>query len=339
MAGDLVGYGHGRRSSDKEKWRNEYKFTAQAGLCRGTVGYYKQFPENSMQIPVYPASRPLELDDKALLDPLFRGLQPRVSELTFAGLYLFRSAHHYRVTRLDDALVVLGRGYDGREYVMPPLGGDVAAALEVLFSDGHELYGADEDFAARWLTDPALQVTEDRDSFDYVYLREELAVLPGNRFHKKKNRINYFSGRHDYRAEPYQERHRDGCLKLLEDWRGSAAEKDNPSLEAEVEATALAVRLAGELGLEGVVVTVADAVRAFSLGERLRNDTAVCHFEKADPFMEGLSQLVNREFCRMLFLDCRYVNREQDLGDQGLRSAKLSYHPVELVRKYRVSRV
>jgi len=85
-------------------------------------------------------------------------------------------------------------------------------------------------------------------------------------------------------------------------------------------------------------VTVAGVVRAFALGERLNRETAVCHFEKADHFMEGLSQLVNREFSRLLFADCRFVNREQDLGEPGLRSAKLSYHPVELVKKFRVRR-
>ncbi|BCS53148.1 DUF2156 domain-containing protein [Geobacter sp. SVR] len=292
-----------------------------------------------MQIPVYPDSRALALDDKVLLDPLLGSLQPQVSELTFAGLYLFMSAHRYRLARIDESLIILGRGYDGREYFLPPLGGDISAALQVLFADGRELYGADDAFAVNYLTGEDLQVSEDRDSFDYVYLRDELASLPGNRFHKKKNRISYFSRRYDYRTEQYQDRHRDGCLVLLEEWRRSVVEADNPSLEAEVEATAMALKLSGELGLEGVVVLVADSVKAFSLGERLRNDTAVCHFEKADPFMEGLSQLVNREFSRMLFQDCRYINREQDLGDQGLRSAKLSYHPVEMIRKYRASRL
>jgi hypothetical protein len=80
-------------------------------------------------------------------------------------------------------------------------------------------------------------------------------------------------------------------------------------------------------------------VKGFAIGERLNRDTAVCHFEKTDPFMEGLAQLVNREFAARFFTDCTYINREQDLGEPGLRSAKLSYHPVELVRKYRARRV
>ncbi|GFE61467.1 DUF2156 domain-containing protein [Geobacter sp. AOG2] len=291
-----------------------------------------------MEIPSYPESKPLDLADKALLDVKFSILQPRVSELTFAGLYLFRAAHDYRLTMVGESLVVLGRGYSGERYCMPPLGGDVEEALEAMWGDNLDLYGADETLAERCLKRGGVVAVEERDAFDYLYLREELATLPGNRFHKKKNRINYFAIRHDYDVVPFSEQYRVGCRNLLEVWRGMVAGEEKPSFGLEVEATAEAVEKAELLGLEGVVVTVDGEVKAFSLGERLNTDTAVCHFEKTDPFMEGLSQLINREFSRLLFEDCRFVNREQDLGDAGLRNAKLSYHPVELIKKIRVRR-
>jgi hypothetical protein len=123
---------------------------------------------------------------------------------------------------------------------------------------------------------------------------------------------------------------------LLNEWRRVRDAAGSTSLDPETAAAAEALELAGVLGLEGLVITVEGRVGAFALGERLNLETAVCHFEKADPFMEGISQLVDREFCRRLFTDCTYVNREQDLGEPGLRSAKLSYHPVELVRKFRL---
>lgn len=292
-----------------------------------------------MEIPSWPDSRPLDLADKALFDRIFAALQPRISELTFAGLFLFRRAHDYRLSQVNDSPVLTGRGYDGRRYFIPPLEGDVAGALDVLFGGGWELYGADEGFAARYLTGRGVEVTEDRNSFDYLYLREELADLPGNRYHKKKNRINYFATRHAHEVDILSPRHRSGCLALLDVWYRMAEHEENPSLDLELEASAEALGMAPELGLEGVVVTVGGEVKAFALGERLNAETAVCHFEKADPFMEGLSQLVNREFSRLLFTDCRFVNREQDLGEPGLRKAKLSYHPVELVRKFRARRV
>ncbi len=288
-----------------------------------------------MEIPSYPASRPLNIADKPLLDRVFLDLQPRISELTFAGLYLFRSAHDYRITMVGDSLVILGKGYDHASYFLPPFTGDAQNALSTLFADKLPLYGADEAFAAKHLSGPDLSVSEDRDSSDYLYLREELATLPGSRFHKKKNRVNYFTNRHSYDVETFSDKNIPGCLELLETWGRVAAGEANRSLGLEIEATSEALNLAGELGLEGVVIIVDGAVTAFALGERLNRETAVCHFEKANPFMEGLSQLVNREFARVLFTDCRFLNREQDLGEPGLRNAKLSYHPVELVKKYR----
>jgi len=92
-----------------------------------------------MEIPPYPATRPLALADKPLLDRLCTDIQPRVSELTFAGLYLFREAHQYRIAAAAGSIVVLGRGYDGSAYFLPPLGGNVAEALKILFADGMAL--------------------------------------------------------------------------------------------------------------------------------------------------------------------------------------------------------
>jgi len=287
-----------------------------------------------MEIPPYPASRSLALTDKPLLDRLCADIQPRVSELSFAALYLFRRAHDYQLSMAADSIIVLGKGYDGSNYFLPPLEGDVAAALKVMFADGQALYGADDQFTSRYLNGNTMQITVLRDSCDYLYLREELATLPGSRFHKKKNRISYFTARHDYTVTLFSREHTEGCLKLLDKWFQASRNGSDTSLNDEMEAASEGLRHAEALRLEGVVITVNKAVAAFALGERLNRDTAVCHFEKADPFIEGVSQLVNREFARLLFQECSYLNREQDLGDMGLRNAKLSYHPVELVKKY-----
>ncbi|MBJ6725131.1 DUF2156 domain-containing protein [Geomesophilobacter sediminis] len=284
-------------------------------------------------IPSFPEARGIELSDKPLLDRLFRELEPRISEFSFANLFLFRVVHDYRLTMVGDAVVVLGKGYDGTPYFLPPLSGDIPAALARLWGEGLTLYGADDPFRERYLRE--VEAVEDRDNSDYLYLREELATLPGSRFHKKKNRVNYFSLRHSFTVEPYRDGHLEGALALLEEWRRVRAAQGD-QVGGEVEGAAEALRLNRELGLEGVVVLVEGEVRGFALGERLNAETCVCHFEKADLFMDGIYQLVNREFARLLFTDCTYINREQDLGDLSLRQAKLSYQPVEMVRKYRV---
>ncbi|MBT0653536.1 DUF2156 domain-containing protein [Geomobilimonas luticola] len=292
-----------------------------------------------MNIPPYPDARDLGLADKRLLDDLFSRIQPRVSEFTFANLYLFRVPHAYRLTMVGDSLVVLGRGYGGEEYFLPPLSGEKGRTLHFLLAKGLTLAVAEGEFIEEYLDREGMEIIEDRDNFDYLYLRQELAELAGNRFHKKKNRVNYFTGRYGHVVELYGRNHLAGAMALLEEWFRVRGEMESPSIAQEVAATREALELAGDLGLAGVVVLVEGVVQAFALGERLNETTSVCHFEKSDPFLEGVSQLVDREFNRLLFTDCRFVNREQDLGEPGLRAAKLSYHPVELVKKFRVRRV
>lgn len=287
-------------------------------------------------IPPYPESRPPTLDDKPLLDGIFAELQPRISEFTFASIYLFREAHDYRLARIGATLVILGRRYDSAPCFLPPMGDDVPAALGRLFADGLSLYGAGEEFVATYLAGSKAEIVADRDNFDYLYLREELAGLPGKRFRKKKNRVSYFVRRHPHTVETFAPRHLESALRLLDEWRRVKGDSDSRSMALEAAATAEALLKADELGLHGVVIVVDGEVRAFALGERLNRETSVCHFQKADPFAEGAYQLVDREFNNLLFTDCKWVNREQDLGEPGLRESKLSYHPVELVKKFRV---
>jgi uncharacterized protein len=291
----------------------------------------------TMPIPIYPAARPLEIADKALLQNHFFVLQPLISELCFANLFLFRHLHQYTVTIAADSLVIFGCGYDGMPYFLPPLSGKRGETARRLLQEGHSLYGADEQFIADNLTGGGFTVAEDRNSDDYLYLRSDLAELPGNRFHKKKNRINYFAARHRYSVEAFSEQHLPGALQLLAEWQRVRGDVANRSLAAETAATREGLELADQLGLSGVVILTAGKVAAFALGEQLNATTTVCHFEKADPFLEGLAQLVNREFSRSQFPECLYINREQDLGESGLREAKRSYHPVGMVRKFRVA--
>ncbi|HBA87172.1 MAG TPA: hypothetical protein DCZ75_04040 [Geobacter sp.] len=292
-----------------------------------------------MDIPRYPQARGITLEDKPLLDRLFLELQPRISELTFANLYLFRKAHEYRLTLVEDAVVALAVGYDGSSYFLPPFCGDIGKATLRLLDEGLTLYGADDTFLERYAALGGVEVLPDRNNFDYLHLKQEMALLSGKLYHKKKNRVNYFLLRHRHEVELFDAGHLEGALALLEEWRRVRMEMASGSIEGEVEGAGEALRLREELGLSGVVVKVAGVVKGFALGERLNRETAVCHFEKGDLFLEGLYQLLDREFSRLLFTECRYLNREQDLGEMSLREAKLSYHPVELVAKYRVRRL
>lgn len=290
----------------------------------------------SVPIPLYPAVRPLEISDRVLFLEHFRALQPTVSELSFANLFLFRHVHDYTLTSVNNSLTLFGCGYDKAPYFLPPISGNRGETTRRLLEAGNTLYGADEKFVAEHLSGRGYELFADRDNDDYLYLRSELAELSGASFHKKKNRVSYFTSRNDYTVEPFSSEHLVPALQLLDEWQRVHGDEGNSSLTAETAATREGLRLAAELGLSGVVVLTERGVSAFALGEQLNESTFVCLFEKADPFLEGAAQLVNREFSRLQPPEYVYINREQDLGDSGLRKAKRSYHPVAMVRKFRV---
>jgi len=290
----------------------------------------------SVAIPHYPSARPVELGDRALLQELFRKLQPQVAEFSFANLFLFRHIHRYQLTIVNNSLVIAGCGYDGQPYVLPPLSGDVGETARRLLDEGRTLYGADERFVAEHLSGGRYMVFSDRDNDDYLYLSSELAELPGKRFHKKKNRISYFTARHRYSVEPFCKDHLQSALQLLDEWGRVHGDGGSRSILAETAAAREGLELAEELDLACVVVLTDRGVSAFALGEKLNDSTYVCHFEKADPLLEGAAQIMNREFSRSISGLYTYLNREQDLGVSGLREAKLSYHPVGMIRKFKV---
>lgn len=286
-------------------------------------------------LPLFPESRPIAYDDRGWLLPLLHDLNPEMSELSFANLWLFRKAHDYHLSLLEGGVVVTGRGYDGERYALPPLSGDLPLVAHSVCAAGVTLY-ADIDTISRLIDLSDCTISSDRDNADYLYNRQDLADLPGNRYHRKRNRISYLLSRHDCSIEPFREAHRTGALCLIDEWERVRGDVSSPSSTAESSATREAVERFTDLGLFGVAVREGDRLLGFALGERLNRHTAVCHFEKGDPFTEGVSQLVNREFARTLPHDVTFINREQDLGDEGLRQAKLSYHPVRLVEKGRV---
>jgi len=190
-----------------------------------------------LSVPVYPDSRPIDIADRSLLRGIFSVLQPAISELTFANLFLFRHIHAYRLTLVTDCLTVFGSGYDGRAYFLPPLCGEAGEAARELLADGKTLYGADDRFVAEYLDGFPCTIHPDRDNDDYLYLRSDLAELPGNRFHKQKNRISYFTSRQSYGIEPFGREHRESALHLLDEWARVHGNGLSSSLAAEVADT------------------------------------------------------------------------------------------------------
>ncbi len=281
-------------------------------------------------IPEYPETAEITLEMRPVLHPMFRGLGCGVSEFTFANIYLFRRAHNYRVCSLKNGPVIItGRDKD-KTFFMLPFGLPDEGVLRGLFESFRLMKCVTEGQAAK-LASMGYSITEDRDNFDYLYAREDLSTLQGRRFHRKKNLVNFFTGHYNYVGKPLLEEYIKDALLVLDAWRAERAGVDD------YEAAREALENCERLQLCGGIYYVEDEPAAFVLGEELTPDTFVIHFEKGLERYKGLLQFVNLSFASLLTGRYSLVNREQDLGDEGLRKSKMSYRPAGFIKKYRAS--
>lgn len=173
---------------------------------------------------------------------------------------------------------------------------------------------------------------------DYIYLREKLATLSGKKLHGKRNHIHRFEEKYpDWCYEPITKNNEEDCSKMAMRWcfLNCADEQDNWEYDKidESKLVVYAIRHREELGLKGGALRVNGEIVAITLGEELTKDTFVIHFEKAFSQIQGAYPMINREFVRNELQKYTYVNREEDLGQEGLRKAKLSYRPIILLNK------
>lgn len=281
-------------------------------------------------LPSYPQTEPLTLALRPLLHPLFAELQSGISEYTFANIFLFRATHHYAVSRLpDQSLILLGRDKD-LPFVMFPFALPDRPLLDQVLEDLGMIKGVSRQ-QAEVLGGLGYQVVEDRNNFDYLYHRQDLALLAGRNYHKKRNLIKSFTQSYDCIGRPLDRQTRDHALQVLATW---SEHSEGPG---DSEAAREALVHLEELELCGTVFYIADLPVAYVLGEPLSGGSSyVIHFEKAVPGYKGLYQFVNQAFATQLPATCSTINREQDLGNPGLRQAKLSYFPAGFVEKFRV---
>lgn len=283
-----------------------------------------------MAIAGYPEFCEVALEQRPDLHPRFHELPEGMSELTFANIYLFRHVHRYRVARLEgDLLVIVGE--DAEPFFILPFGLPSRPTLDELF-DRYGVMKCSSSSQAQQLAAMGRRVREDRDNFDYLYRREDLASLSGRKLHRKKNLVNLFLRDNVCMAKPLLAEYAGDALKILETW------KRQQDKAGDYDAAREAIEQMEPLQLCGGIFYVSGEPTAYSLGEELAQGRMwVTHFEKAVDAerYKGIYQYVNQAFVSVLPEKYELINREQDLGDPGLRQAKESYKPVGFVEKYR----
>jgi len=292
-------------------------------------------------IPTFPKFRPIELEDKALLLGYLEAAQPQISEYTFTNLYVWRKSDRTLLSKRGDVLLVkVLKCPDEREVLLPPLGSkELRATVPELIEDMSKeeklppIYGVSKD-QAEALAKIGFSAKLDRDNSDYVYLVKDLIELPGTKFHSKRQAIKRCLSEHKCEYVPITPDIVELCLQLQEEWCNLANCNESQGLREEDQAIKETFLHYDHLSVFGAAVSADGGIQAFTVGEKLSNDTAVIHFEKANPKIRGLYQLINQWFCKNALAGYKYVNREQDLGEPGIRRAKEGYHPHHMVEKY-----
>ena len=289
-----------------------------------------------MSRPAYPDFKPVGLEDQDVFQEYLEREQSEVCELNFANIFMWKDSEHPSWTILNGSLCVLVEPDFEDPYVLPPVGGErVGETISACLRHAPRLSRVPESFVTRF--GAGFKIEEDPGNFDYVYLHRELAELKGKKFDGKRNRIRKFESTfvHEYHALTRADV--PGCFRLLEDWFEEKRNGD-PYMRAEKVAIVQALASFERLNLKGGVVKVGGRVEAFTMGGRLTADMAVIPIEIANPGLVGLAQWINREFVCREWPDRAFINREQDMGIEGLRKAKLSYQPVRLLRKFNLFR-
>ncbi|MBQ3119897.1 MAG: DUF2156 domain-containing protein [Peptococcaceae bacterium] len=291
----------------------------------------------------------LTLEDKPIIDQYFQAVQPRNSECTFTNMFIWRDCYEVQWTIID-GLLIIKPGQMEETWILQPYGDYTNCDLRKVFAQLDEYFSSQglpfimravtESFAELLETEyPGMFYLEDeRDLADYMYLGEDLRELKGRKYHSKRNHLSNFRKNYpDYVYESMTADMVEEVWQYLEEWCGQKA--CSGSLDAGLHCEQKAIREAlnyfEALDYKGAVIRIDGKIAAFTLGEMLNDETVVVHVEKANGAITGLYGAINQEFLLHEWPEAKYVNREEDTGAEGLRKAKLSYHPVELIKKYK----
>jgi len=284
----------------------------------------------------------IELSDKAWVDPLLRLSNFRGAEYCFTNLFVWSSVYQTTISRFDNWLIIrIGRAE--RPVDIYPAGtGDIKSLIDKLLDAAiHERrdfrmtgVGAEQASLLQQLYPGLFTVTAARDSWDYIYRTDELSVLHGKRYQSKRNHIARFIELQDWHYEQMTLQHIPQCIEMNNIWCQQMGCADNKSLYTETCAMEIALKNFEALGLEGALLRVSNKIVAYTIGEPINSDTYIVHAEKAFPDVRGAYPMINREFIRERASSYLYVNREDDAGDEGLRRAKNSYHPIFMQEKF-----
>ncbi len=281
----------------------------------------------------------LNIDEKEKLNKYFQKNTRKCCEYSFACNFIWQELFNYTYAIIKDCYVA--RFKRNNQYIYNlPLGENqnVIKAVSAIFDfDKNAIIRAIEQDQIGFLKENLGNIFEfsfNRNESDYIYLSENLINLKGKKYQSKRNLIRRFQDNPDWVYEDINAENINECIELNLFWSDERHINSSPDMRKEIAAANTALAFFEKLSLKGGLLRQNSEVVAYSIGEKLNSDTFVVHFEKARDEIKGCYQAINQEFVRHNCTDFKYVNREEDAGEEGLRKAKLSYHPEIILNKY-----
>lgn len=285
----------------------------------------------------------ITLADKDTITAFTMNSSRRNCDLSFSNLCSWRFLYNTQFAIVHGFLVFKFWAKDQLAFMTPIGSGDLQVVLKELIEDAREenqhfcMLGVCSNMCDDLEAFLPGQFTfhKDRDYADYIYLRSDLATLKGKKFQAKRNHINRFRNTYpDYKYTPITPDHIQECLELEAEWCKVNRCDQQEGTGNERRALIYALHNFEALGLTGGILYVNDKIVAFTFGMPINHETFGVHVEKADTNIDGAYAMINYEFANRIPEQYTYINREEDLGLEGLRKAKLSYQPVTILEKY-----
>ena len=290
--------------------------------------------------------KPVSMEDRDIIESYYEKEQSMSCEFSFANNLLWMPYYSIRYAIIRDCLVFIS--HESICSVCFPLGrGDIQGVVDDLLQYFSEIgrkfqmhLVTREQFARLEELYPGkFDIAYNRDAADYIYEAEKLRTLAGKKLHGKRNHINKFKQLYpDWSFEELNDENTQECLAMAEEWGTQNLVEQDEEKDAEFEITLRALRERERLHLRGGLIRANGKVVAFSLGEPCNRETYVVHIEKAFADVPGAYPMINQQFVEHIAEGYRYINREDDIGSEGLRKAKLSYFPDILLEKGLVTR-
>lgn len=287
--------------------------------------------------------------DMAEIWPFLEMEQGRTTDFSYAGLFMWVDLFHYEYAIAHDTLFI--KGVVENDLSKPafslPIGGLPLEKSIDLLKTYCEKVGIDLELSA--VPEYALpdlealnpKMTEPLDDWsDYLYDAEMLSTLKGKKMNKKRNHVNQFIHHcPDWSFAPLDADNAPEALKFMDIYESEADETFMAREESRLSRKMIAMIAEGDPVMHGgILYSSPGEICALSIGD-VKGDTLYVHIEKATRKVPGSYEMINKELAAHVLEvhpEVRYINREDDAGDEGLRHAKQSYHPVELLRKYNV---